>query len=302
MKLYASRAAVVLLSALLCPHAPAQAPAEATPIDFTAALVNSTPITASRVERRIQIAPEAISFETALQIEIDRELLIQAAERDFSKAILDRLRAAADNELTRRLDPRRLPEGPLARTADSIYQDFLITTYFDRKCDNATAVTPAALRAHYEQHIADYTIPETVTIRQIMVRLENHSPEDARVLIESASARLVAGEDFADLAKELSEGPYASAGGLWPAQPRGSLVAAVDQAAFSTSVGDVSPPIDTPLGIHLVKVQERRDLSVVPFAEIQQEITDRLLQSRKRAARAQLIGRLRSAAVIKIDM
>ena len=109
------------------------------------------------------------------------------------------------------------------------------------------------------------TIAEQAHARHILVETE----EEANNVIE----RLEAGEDFAALAAELSKDPGSAAnGGDLGFVPKGSFVPAVDEAAFTLPVGEISQPIETQFGWHIIEVLERgeRELSAADYIQSQQ--------------------------------
>ncbi len=105
------------------------------------------------------------------------------------------------------------------------------------------------------------TVPASVTMSYL--RLSAQAGEDeraaARQKLEGVRQRLVAGESFADLAREISQDPGSAPGGGdlgWFG--RGLMVPQFEQAAFSLAPGQVSDVIETPFGMHMVKVEEVR--------------------------------------------
>ena len=79
------------------------------------------------------------------------------------------------------------------------------------------------------------------------------SQDEARARAEAALARIRGGEDFAAVAREISEDPSAVAGGdLGPIAP-GQLVPAFEEAAFALEVGERSPVVETPYGFYLIE-------------------------------------------------
>ena len=100
--------------------------------------------------------------------------------------------------------------------------------------------------------------------RHILVETE----EEANTVIE----RLKAGEEFAELAAELSTDPGSAAnGGDLGFVPRGRFIPSVDEAVFNLPIGEVSEPIESQFGWHIVEVLERevRDLSPADYAQLQ---------------------------------
>ncbi len=277
-------------------------------VDYPLATVNGEAITKSQVEKRqAQLATQppfdkmgAPSVQLTLDAEIERVLLLQNARRDLDENLRNYLKKRAEDLAGSRRDPRvfdAVAEGQ--KTTDLYYNDLLVQAFLQRKLYDHIAVTPAEMRKYYDEHPEEFSTGVTLTVRQILIRRENHSDEDAKALADKALARVKASEDFAAVASEMSEGPYASAGGLSPAARKGELVAEVENAAKTLRAGQVSEPFESPLGWHVIKVEDNALFTPKPYEEVQGQIYSALIEARQRDARAQLLAQLKARAVIK---
>jgi parvulin-like peptidyl-prolyl isomerase len=286
----------------------AAAPAEEAAVDYPVALVNSQKITKSDVDRRLarlavltpgRPAGQA-DFAQALDLEIQRVLILQAAEKELDQTYRDRIREMAKTLAGRETDAKTFKRTPTDKEVDAFYKDLLVQAYLRKKVLEPASVTPAEIKDYYDRHRQQFTEPATVTIREILIRPERHSAEEAKSLAEKAAARIAAGEDFAAVATEMSEGPYASSGGLWPPEGRGRLIPEVEAVAFAARPAEVSAPFKSAIGWHVVKVEEASAGRTKPYAEVQEEIQDNLIAAMRTEAQAQLIRSLKAKAVIKI--
>jgi len=140
-------------------------------------------------------------------------------------------------------------------------QQLLIEKYSEQ-LQAEVAVADEAVQAYYDANEASY---EQVWARHILVE----SQEEADAVYE----RAVAGEDFAALAQELSVGPSAENGGDLGYFSRGQMVPEFELAAFSTEAGEISVPVATQFGWHVIKVEDK----VVPtFDEYKDQIKAQL--------------------------
>lgn len=133
------------------------------------------------------------------------------------------------------------------------------------------------LRAYYEEQKAAYTTEERRKVRHILIALppdadeqaENEALEKAR----AAKQRIEKGEGFAAAAKELSDDQIsAEKGGDLGFISRGMMEKSFEEAAFALSEGEVSEPVKTPFGYHLIKVTEIEASTVKPFEEARDEV------------------------------
>ena len=143
-----------------------------------------------------------------------------------------------------------------------------------------TALDDARLRTMFEQSGTG----ATVKARHILLRLPGDATPAQRDSVMKLAAQLRdrarAGEEFAKLAMEHSQEPGApQTGGDLGFFGRGQMVAPFEEAAFAMKVGEVSDPVETPFGIHIIKVEDRRmpdfEASKATFRE---EAKNRLIQ------------------------
>jgi peptidyl-prolyl cis-trans isomerase SurA len=107
-----------------------------------------------------------------------------------------------------------------------------------------------------------------------------------------------AGETFALVAREMSEGPTAKQGGDLGYFRKGLMLPAIEQAAFSLKPGEVSPVIRTSSGYHLVLVEDRRAIPAKPLADVKEELRSRLASDSVFKERENYLATLRKTAQI----
>ena len=168
-------------------------------------------------------------------------------------------------------------------------------------------VTDVEVKKYYDDNQAKYKVREQVRARHVLFKTpKNASQAD----IDSAKAKAdkVAAEAkknnnddaFAALAKKHSEGPTASRGGDLSFFTRNRMVKEFDEKAFSMKVGEVSDPVKTRFGWHVIRVVERKDSRLRPFDEVKDSIKRSLTNRANRTARQKLIEKLRAKAKIEI--
>jgi len=302
-------AAAFLAAFLAAPAAPGAAGAEGaaeTTFDRPAAVVNGETITVRMVEEELERLGGALGsdrstaqFRQMLSTLINRRLLVQRAERELAKTAKARLTALAEKRAAGGWDPQRIKE-PDEKKTRAIYEDYLIQAYLSRKVYQPAQVSPGEVKAYYEQNIEAFTLRETITIRQILVREWERSSEEAKAIVVRAAARIADGAPFEEVALKVSEGPYAAEGGLWPAKTMAELIEPVAEAAAALDVGQAGEPFHSPLGWHFVKVEAHERARTLPFSDVQERIHELLGTDRRSEARERLMARLRSAAVIEI--
>ncbi len=159
-------------------------------------------------------------------------------------------------------------------------------TYFDAKVKGS--VTEAESKAFYDSQVAATPAQEEVKARHILVESE----EKAKEIYE----KIAHGEDFLKMAKQFSKDPGSKEdGGDLGYFARGRMVPQFEEAAFKLQKGEVSLPVQSQFGWHLIKVEDKRQRSAPPFDKIKDRIMATLIHRR-----AQEIGLgLRGAAKLE---
>ena len=147
-------------------------------------------------------------------------------------------------------------------------------------------VDAAAIEAAYRERYAEAAPTEQVKASHILVE-DKATAEDIR-------AKLADGAAFADLAKEYGTDGTAEKGGELGWFEQGDMVPEFSEAAFALEVGEVSEPVETPFGWHLIRVADRRDKPVPKLEEVRQEIAQSLAEQ----AQESVVEQARSEAEV----
>jgi len=157
------------------------------------------------------------------------------------------------------------------------------------------------LRAAYEEQEERFDVPEQVRARHILFRVPEDAPEDevaaVRERVEAVREELEGGADFAALAKEHSEDASTREdGGDLGFFQRGQMVPAFEEAAFALPPGELSEPVRTPYGFHLIRQEAHIEAKQRAFEEVREQLArELLLEERSREAAERLAGELARA-------
>ena len=137
------------------------------------------------------------------------------------------------------------------------------------------------IQNYYLDHKNDYASPKTVEARHILFKLED-SADDQAVAGTKARAETVLdliqkGADFAEMAKKHSEGPSGASGGQLGTFRKEDMVAPFSEKAFSMQAGEVSEPVRTQFGWHLIKVEKVNPASTQTLEEATDAIRTTLI-------------------------
>jgi len=135
----------------------------------------------------------------------------------------------------------------------------------------------ATLHQLYEERAADFVVGEERHVRHILIGVDQSAGAEAdakaKQQAEDLLKRIRAGESFEALAKKYSTDPGSAAdGGDLGVFGRGVMVKPFEDAAFKLAVGQVSEPVRTPFGYHLIRVDEIKPGKGKSFAEVRAQL------------------------------
>jgi len=168
-------------------------------------------------------------------------------------------------------------------------------TYDPETFQAKVAVSDEGAQAYYDTHTVDFETPERVSFRHILIAMspdaDDATKTAARTTAEQVLEEATGGADFATLAREHSDDLLsADAGGDLGFVERGQLEDSLESAAFALEAGTLGDAlVETPRGLHIIRVDEREATQTKPLAEVRDQIVT-LLQERGAddAARAAL--------------
>jgi parvulin-like peptidyl-prolyl isomerase len=165
--------------------------------------------------------------------------------------------------------------------------------------------TDQELSAYLEEHREDYDTPEEVHARHILIRVPEGASEaeiaQAKKQLEDIKKELENGADFAELAKRYSQDPgSAPNGGDLGFFRRGQMVKEFEDAAFSLEPGQVSDPVRTQFGFHLIKVEEKKPVQHPELAQIRERVLKDYIEAERDRRFEEFYAELKAHAKISI--
>ncbi len=165
--------------------------------------------------------------------------------------------------------------------------------------------TDQELSAYLEEHREEYDTPEQVHARHILIRVPENASEaeiaQAKKQIEAIKQEIENGADFAELAKQYSQDPgSAPTGGDLGFFERGQMVQEFEEAAFALEPGQVSDPVRTQFGFHLIKVEEKKPAEHPDLAQIRDRVLHDYIEAERDRRFEQFYRELKAQAKITI--
>ncbi len=249
------------------------------------------------------------AMQVAAQRVIDAKLLAQEAKRqgitpdtakvDQSMAALEQQAGGADKLATMLAQGGFTVEGYKKMMTEMS----LVNQFIETKVMSGITVSDEEAKKFYDENPKYFQRPEEVHARHIIVRVpQDATPEqkaEAKKKIDAIQKRAAAGEDFAKLAQETSEGPSAKDGGDLGFFSKDRMVPEFADVAFALKPGEVSGVVETKFGYHVIKNEETRPAGEVPFDEVKDRIVDSLKKQKMAGEVDTILEKLRADAKIE---
>ena len=170
----------------------------------------------------------------------------------------------------------------------------LISELLEKQIMEKAKVSENEAKEYYNKHKQEFTSTSQIKASHILVKTQ---PEAEKVL-----ARLKKGEKFETIAKEVSiDKPSAANGGDLGYFSRGQMVPEFERAAVNLKVGELSGPVKTSFGYHIIKVTDKKTGPVIEFDKIKDVITQRLSGEKQKEAFDSYIAGLKKTYPVEVD-
>lgn len=147
-------------------------------------------------------------------------------------------------------------------------KDLLARMYLDQMSKDVPAPTETEAKENFEKNKAQYATPESVHLHHILVATEKEAKD--------ALGRLKKGEKFSDVATQVSLCPSKVKGGNLEWLPKGSLVPEIEEVAFKMKEGEVTGPVQSKFGYHVLLLQEKKAPQENSFDQVKDYIMEQL--------------------------
>jgi peptidyl-prolyl cis-trans isomerase C len=294
------QAALACAAAVLVANAWAQAPA-------TRALAPMSPDTV--------LADNGIARVTRADYDLELTRLPEQARGGFAtseKRVVELInRLLVTKTLAVQADRAKLLDEPdtarrLAAEMERIKSQLMLAKV-ERDAAAAFDANPAPFEARardlYAMDPRKYEVGAEVSASHILFATPPHSVEEAHKLAAEARAQIVGGADFEKLARERSEDPSARQnGGKLGFFRRGQMDGQFEGAAFAlTKVGEISPPVETAYGVHVIRLDGRKEAQRSTFEQAKPRIMAEQRQQYINAQKEAYVDKVRVDAMQSID-
>jgi parvulin-like peptidyl-prolyl isomerase len=305
----------VLTTAVLAFVLLASPPIEAAhPTDRIVAVVNTEVITLSELkaetqseETRIRAQYRGAELERRLRLlqyealtrMIEHKLQLQAAKK---KGV-----SVTDEEVVNTIKEMKRQGEKVDESSDSVIQalkeQLTLLKVVEREVRSAIMVSETEQQRYYMQHQSRFMLPEEYRISQILI-MPRSGEDRAEVRARAAAiyAELQRGADFADLALRRSDGPESTRGGSLGFIRQGDLLPPIERAIAGLQLGQITEPVETPQGIHIIRLEEKTPPQFHPFAEVKTEIQGLVYRQKSEDVYQVWLKDLKNKAYIEVKL
>ncbi len=310
-------------------------PCSAQTTDGIAAIVNDEIITFSDVRRQVGDAERVIAQSSlppqektarirelrlaAINALIDRRLIIQEftkrgyqmPQNIIEQQIRSIIREEYNGDRTKLNDALRQQGKTYEQFRQEIEDELKFQAMVHHFIRRRVVVSPKKVEEYYEKNKHEFAPPKEARLAILYLskhmrfdtKLSQSSPQDSDPLSTLAAdivQKARKGEDFANLVRIYSDGPYKENGGDWGWLTPDALRPELSQVAFSLKPGQVSNAVETEDGYYIIKALEVKNPSAPPLEEIREQVEQRIQIAESREIQKELVDQLRRNAYVKI--
>ena len=179
--------------------------------------------------------------------------------------------------------------------------------WIDDQVKDQVKVSDSDAEDFYKKNPDKFKKPEEVRASHILVKVEADAKPEVVVEKQKAAQKIAdrvkKGEDFAALAKQISEDPSAKENsGDLDFFTREAMVPEFSKAAFAMKKGEISDPVRSEFGYHVIKVTDRKDAETLSFDKVKPQLVAFLEKQKKQEAISKVLEDVRAKADVKINL
>ena len=245
----------------------------------------------------------------ALQDLIDRQLIIQAFEKDklvipshfIDERVDEVIKENFGGDRHAFIKTMEAQKYTMSKFRDLERQKIIVLAMRSKNVKSNLIIPPGKVEEYYRQHKDQFSNKAQVKLRMIMI--PGHADSGGGAAQTSMAgeirAKLITGADFDKMAQMYSEDSTRDLGGDWGWVDRGTLAAPLEKIAFNLPVGKISNIIEFSGNFYILKTEEKKGGATRSLADVRGEIEKKLMQQEAQDLQERWIASLRSKAFIR---
>jgi peptidyl-prolyl cis-trans isomerase SurA len=256
----------------------------------------------------IEVTPQLLvdAIDELLLLQMGKEKGYHLSDEQF-KAWLDNLRKEQnlldDQKFTAALKQEGMTIDDLRKNVE---KQFLVGQVQRDEVGSKLSITEEEARQYYLSHKEEFAVPATVTLREILIEVPTTpkginvaKDDEAAVQAAAVRARIVAGDDFAKVAAEVSASSSKANGGLIGPINVAEVSIALQQLIEKMKPGEVTQPMRVAKGFQILKLEALTPAGIQPFDAVRDLVADKVHDARQQAELRKFLARMRSQAIIE---
>jgi peptidyl-prolyl cis-trans isomerase SurA len=259
----------------------------------------------------VQVTPKILvdAVDELLMVQRGREMGYRLSDDQFQGTIAG---IKKDNKWTDEQFQMAMKQEGLTMAAfrDNMERRTLIMKVQQQDIMQRVSLTEAEAREYYKTHQSEFLKPATIVVREMLIAVPTQTvggqqvlnvgaADDAKAKLDGVMARIKKGDDFAALAKEVSESASKANGGLLAPIDEADLAKDVRDMFDKLKVGEVTEPVLTTRGYQIFKLESRTASAVAEFDKVKEQILDKVSNDRLEVETKKYIAKLRAQAIIE---
>jgi peptidyl-prolyl cis-trans isomerase SurA len=255
-----------------------------------------------------EVTPDILvdAVDQMLIVQRGRELGYKLSDEQF-KSVLDNIKKENKLETEEQFQAALKQENmTMADLRRNLERQMIVTRVQQNEVFGKIAVSEEEARKYYESHLAEFTTPRSIMLRELLVAVPNDGKalnvgqdEAAKEKAEQLRARAASGTSFDTLVAEASEAPSKSNAGLIGPLSTNDLSPDLQKTIEAMKPGDVSPVLRTAAGYQILRLESSTPTEILPFEKAREQIGDRVFTSKRKEEFDKYVGRLRAQAIIE---
>ncbi len=264
----------------------------ATAKEEVLAKVGSHVLTMKRFQEQIRSLPPQLQMAMGQNPQLREQLL----ERWVNVTLL--------GEKAKNMGLDKDPE--ISAKIEDIKNSILAQELLKKEIKAKVKVTDDEIKEYYEKNKAKFKDPEQVRARHILIKVDpqadNKKWKEAEKKAKEIKKRLEKGEDFAKLAKEFSDDPGTkNKGGDLGFFAKGRMVPEFEAAAFALKPGQISEPVKTVYGYHIIQTMEKKSAKQKELKDVKEQIRQMIQREKERKLMENMLTELKKKHPVTIN-
>ncbi len=232
-----------------------------------------------------------------LQMAREKQINVSEQVKLYIENIIKENHLESEAELRRELARQGIEFSDFSK---QIEENLLKQAVIATEVDRTIALEESEIIKYYQEHPAEFTEQEEVSLKAIFLSSETHTAEEVEARKKEISDKLLAGGKLEEVASAWSDPPLNELKGELGVFKRGELEPTLQGAVDKLNPGDLSPWVQTKNGWYLLRLESRKESRLKAFEEVRRDIEEEIFLEKRAKKLNEFIKNIRDKSLIKI--